>query len=602
MNAGTVTGQSGLLAQLGTSVQWQARYVGDGYVFSPADDPSKYLAAAESSGSSSVELISATAETIPSRCIWTVRYASGGGCLYQNVYNSRYLTTDGTIISTTTSIGTSGTELYRSSTWRTASTSFYGATSEHGHRELDSSFTVDRLVLDIGDTSTITINKSPSNATWADRSDFTYSLDSAAYVSVNQETGAFTALASGSTHVTATHKVTGLSKQFWVIVNKKAIIVLPGIMGSELESGPGNMYLEGTDLWSTDLFNDMSNGILDALTGIGRIRSLECNSDGNSINNVVVKSDGYGVFDTYRLLCEALTTEFSDRYDIKFFAYDWRMSNMDTALLLNQYIYTNQYDKVVLVAHSMGGLVASAYLSLGTTAQEKVETLITLGSPLLGTPTIPHLWASEAFLEILDLYGRLGIAADDAPVVDNLWRLFTNFSNPLDSIIHGFESIYEMFPSEYYFDSGYGNSTYLFYQELFEDYTWVNYVDTMAVLGSNLPRYDIDLGQRAEEFHHLLYVNGEHVTSLVDSHYLYVTDVPTKNQFRYDGAVWYVHAETSLGDSLVEVCSATLGERYTNASYGFSTSEAGLSSVDHADMVSNAIVIAKIKAIISGEG
>jgi pimeloyl-ACP methyl ester carboxylesterase len=73
------------------------------------------------------------------------------------------------------------------------------------------------------------------------------------------------------------------------------------------------------------------------------------------------------------------------------FAYDWRrdiaratFEDLDALVnLARSSAGTNQVD---IVGHSMGGLVGRNYISTNTTANAKVRRLITLGTPILGSP------------------------------------------------------------------------------------------------------------------------------------------------------------------------------------------------------------------------
>ncbi|MBI2612896.1 alpha/beta hydrolase [Candidatus Kaiserbacteria bacterium] len=81
--------------------------------------------------------------------------------------------------------------------------------------------------------------------------------------------------------------------------------------------------------------------------------------------------------------------------DLFTFPYDWRKSNVETAVLLKEKI--NQVkdicdcDKVDLVAHSMGGLVARQYVQ-SDTYENDVDQLIFLGTPHLGAPKAYLMW------------------------------------------------------------------------------------------------------------------------------------------------------------------------------------------------------------------
>ncbi len=72
------------------------------------------------------------------------------------------------------------------------------------------------------------------------------------------------------------------------------------------------------------------------------------------------------------------------------FAYDWRASNLQSALKLKDYVdkeFPNRTQKVDLVAHSMGGLVARIYIqSLG--GSDRVHSLVMMGTPHRGSANV----------------------------------------------------------------------------------------------------------------------------------------------------------------------------------------------------------------------
>jgi pimeloyl-ACP methyl ester carboxylesterase len=77
------------------------------------------------------------------------------------------------------------------------------------------------------------------------------------------------------------------------------------------------------------------------------------------------------------------------------FPYDWEKSNVDTAKLLAQKISqiktTCGCSKVDLVAHSMGGLVATQYIE-SDDYKDDVDQLIMLGTPMAGSPKVYKAW------------------------------------------------------------------------------------------------------------------------------------------------------------------------------------------------------------------
>lgn len=77
------------------------------------------------------------------------------------------------------------------------------------------------------------------------------------------------------------------------------------------------------------------------------------------------------------------------------FPYDWHRSNIDTAVLLKEKIDQIKpicgCDKVDIVAHSMGGLVARQYIQSSYYGRD-VRKLIFLGTPQLGAPKAYLMW------------------------------------------------------------------------------------------------------------------------------------------------------------------------------------------------------------------
>ncbi len=82
---------------------------------------------------------------------------------------------------------------------------------------------------------------------------------------------------------------------------------------------------------------------------------------------------------------------FGSEYDVIFFPYDWRMSN--TASAANKLkAEIEKYNQVVIIAHSMGGLVASSFIQkYPTSADIYIEKVITLGTPYLGAPEFLYI-------------------------------------------------------------------------------------------------------------------------------------------------------------------------------------------------------------------
>ena len=89
-----------------------------------------------------------------------------------------------------------------------------------------------------------------------------------------------------------------------VAASRNLIVVVPGIVGSELVDG------NGTKVW----------------VGVGGILGqIQCNEVGNPVYPLYAyNNDNYGARDTYKTLYDSLKSRCSSQADVKFFAYDWR--------------------------------------------------------------------------------------------------------------------------------------------------------------------------------------------------------------------------------------------------------------------------------------
>lgn len=96
-------------------------------------------------------------------------------------------------------------------------------------------------------------------------------------------------------------------------------------------------------------------------------------------------------------------------FDLFTLPYDWRKSNVDTAILLKQKIDEVKTicacNKVDLVAHSMGGLVARQYIQ-SDAYEDDVDQLIFLGTPHLGAPKAYLMWEGGELAPFSDLFQR----------------------------------------------------------------------------------------------------------------------------------------------------------------------------------------------------
>lgn len=192
----------------------------------------------------------------------------------------------------------------------------------------------------------------------------------------------------------------------------RIIIFLPGISGSSLVTWGALRAATPvvTPLWPDQVMNDLTNGQVQAaetlLTDPGATSPSQPPTDDATVvayqpiaasyataTSVLQNTLGAG---TPYVTWQLGATRLSGSGDLVIgFGYDWRQSNGFSARFLQTLLSQidaawgrGQYE-VALVAHSMGGLVARAYLeNIGRADpwRDAVRALITLGTPHLGAP------------------------------------------------------------------------------------------------------------------------------------------------------------------------------------------------------------------------
>jgi pimeloyl-ACP methyl ester carboxylesterase len=163
------------------------------------------------------------------------------------------------------------------------------------------------------------------------------------------------------------------------------IIFLPGIAGTELYSGNWEVWPLATggsrfDLMLEDDGNTPAKLGVDIRTG-SILRSSPANFYGGMIGYLT------------SLPCPSLPQKkcYREKENLFTYPYDWRLHLTEPFvglhLLIEEALQKNPgAGKVILLAHSLGGVIARYYLLSIPADASKVDSLITMGSPFWGSP------------------------------------------------------------------------------------------------------------------------------------------------------------------------------------------------------------------------
>lgn len=382
-----------------------------------------------------------------------------------------------------------------------------------------------------------------------------------------------------------------------VVEDKKAIIVLPGIMGSALmQEGADTPFWDPltADISLADFFDNpyltLYNGIIaesengtdlvELVTSIVQVEEnsmfdlMQLDENGNSVKDVIPvpwEYEGrqrYSALNVYKPMWEIMNERYGDYYEVRVFNYDWRLDNRTSAAKLEKLINDNGYTDVILCAQSMGNCVVANYLGRSETNRNKVSAYCAFAGPFYGAyATINLLENPNAIIEALD-----GLDPNSIPIpqlseflsgiIDDVYTMYNDHCK--EQILLSMPTIVQMLPNielanslQYAYGEefiNYDGTPITTNEELVEFYKsrpWAKKKD-----GTYKP-YVADL----LDYYNASYVEvgGEkvHSTSLVNTFYFAGTGVLTSDQIDYDdegnfiGEVFHM-----LGDGTVPLYSA----------------------------------------------
>lgn len=225
--------------------------------------------------------------------------------------------------------------------------------------------------------------------------------------------------------------------------NEAPVILIPGIMGSQLRKRTSN-----EEVWPGPLIK----------SAFSSYEELSLTIDPNSLEPQVDDLQSFDIFsdylgtDYYGLLQETLNEiasydhpisqggKLGSRRRLYIFHYDWRQDLVHTAGKLDQFIkdiqqeYQNEKLKVDIIAHSMGGLLARYYLMYGPqdVLAEKNPKPSYLGAKnvsktiLLGTPN----WGSVKGLQTMLMGFDVGFGSVSPLTLASFPSIYQLLPNP----------------------------------------------------------------------------------------------------------------------------------------------------------------------------
>ncbi|MEK4451021.1 OmpL47-type beta-barrel domain-containing protein [Paenibacillus sp. FSL L8-0506] len=318
-----------------------------------------------------------------------------------------------------------------------------------------------------------------------------------------------------------------------VTVYKDRIIFLPGIMGSEL-------FLGDEQVWEPENSKNLPRIR-------SQINSLQMTTLGESKNNISVHNS-ISDYD------DILAFFKNEGFHVVDFPYDWRLGSSINAQKLKERINIERaaspYSNYYIVAHSMGGIVATEFIRQGNS--NLIKKMITIGTPFLGAPQAINM------LETGNLTDNLLAVLLAGDAVKNLEK--------------NVPSIYELLPTKDYFS--YQTNGYIETQTYQDPYgprmkvrKYNTFSDTESYIKNSRDWSNNGLFDKAKDFHSALDVLN--TLKKVDSYFIVGDQKTTPGKLVYHSLSIndkvLADVKSIQGDGVVPVSSATVGFKLDKA-------------------------------------
>lgn len=357
--------------------------------------------------------------SIPAEGRWRV-IPDDEGVVIVNVLTGEYLSLFGTNVTMKAPDEVKDAAGRASTRWMAVKTAAYGTQEGSAVRE----FTVEEKAVSRSVTKSSRIPVSDLfGFSWgplAEADDFVYTTDRADVLGVAAD-GTIAVVSKGEATITARHRYSGQKLTALIRVCNNGIVIVPGFMGSEL------VNRSGEKIWSESLLNELSEGI--SLSALSRFSALSSPTGGDGVRAV---DNYFGALDLYKDLYRTLARTYGADYALEFYEYDWRRSSVESGAELARYLESCNYDEVILIGHSFGGLVCAQAIAESSWVAEHTALACMVSVPTCGSLSLVEAWANNRF------GNALGLGS------------FSSIENSaIRKIVGTLPSVYEMLPSRY---------------------------------------------------------------------------------------------------------------------------------------------------------
>lgn len=220
-----------------------------------------------------------------------------------------------------------------------------------------------------------------------------------------------------------------LKKELVQPPSKNPVIIIPGIMGSELYNN--NLSINNL-IWPDTI--KFTLYVYDEFLDI-----LKLDPNGNTLNDIAVGDIIRNINNTdyFNGLVNVLESNgYQEGTDLFVFSYDWRLKGTENVTLLASAIEEIKVktgaQKVDIIAHSMGGLLSKYYLINNSS----IDKFIDIATPHVGSPKAFKTVMFGETIGTSHLFGLIGVNSERIKIISQ-----------------NMASIYELIPSKKFVDS-----------------------------------------------------------------------------------------------------------------------------------------------------